>query len=327
MTTSTTHSLFRHLGGVPVGSSTPSALAGGNVYFVNPSAATPGDGTSPDTAVTTLESAYNKCKDGNNDVVVLWNSDYNPDTGAAASSGLNLPTAGFTWAKSYTHLVGGGAAPTVIGNRNRMFLPAASVAPTMFTVTGTGCYFANFYIFHGVASTSSLVCWEASGPRCYYENVHFAGIGNATGQGDVAGARSLKVSDEEQTFVNCTVGVDTIARSTTNAELEVATGTNRTNFYNCRFFSFADSADHVFVKITGLDRELFFVDCIFYNAIKSTATTMTEAFAIDSSSGLVLLKNCTLVGATDWENPVSNYIYIDGAAPTAGTSGLAINIA
>lgn len=63
----------------------------------------------------------------------------------------------------------------------------------------------------------------------------------------------------------------------------------------------------------------------------ASGTTMTEAFDITgggSPDGLILLKNCTLVGATDWEAATeSGKVYIDGAAPTANASGLAVLVA
>jgi hypothetical protein len=55
---------------------------------------------------------------------------------------------------------------------------------------------------------------------------------------------------------------------------------------------------------------------------------MTEAFDVHASAGgLILLKNCTVVGATDWEaNVESANTFIDGGAPTNNTSGLAVNV-
>jgi len=46
-----------------------------------------------------------------------------------------------------------------------------------------------------------------------------------------------------------------------------------------------------------------------------------------SAGGLLLMTNCTLVGITEFGTDATSrgQIYVDGAAPTAGTSGIAVN--
>lgn len=52
---------------------------------------------------------------------------------------------------------------------------------------------------------------------------------------------------------------------------------------------------------------------------------MTEAIDINSTqNGVIILKDCTLVGATDWEAGDEGLVFIDGGAPTTGTSGIAV---
>ena len=55
---------------------------------------------------------------------------------------------------------------------------------------------------------------------------------------------------------------------------------------------------------------------------------MTEALSVangTSPNGLIFLKDCSVIGATDWEaNTESARVYIDGGAPTNNTSGLAV---
>ena len=76
-----------------------------------------------------------------------------------------------------------------------------------------------------------------------------------------------------------------------------------------------------------LDRLAMFKNCVFYNAVESTATTMSQAFSVNNSAGgMVLLQNCTLIGATDWAAANNGNVYISDAAPTAGTSGIAIAV-
>lgn len=295
----------------------------GKKFFVDPAGGSDGNtGDHPTRAYKTITKAYAQCVDGRGDIVYYL----------AGGTSITL-TATLTWAKSYTHLIGV-VAPTNIAQRARFFETALGVFTPMINVTGSGCIFKDLYFFQGVASTAALVCFQVTGGRNYFENVHFAGIGHATGQGDVVGARSLLLAGaEENTFVDCTIGVDTIARSVANAELEFTTQARRNIFKDCRFLSFADADTHLFIKAdaaaSAIDRFALFENCLFYNAIDSTATAMTEAAAIHSSlSGMLIMRNCSLIGATDWEAAtVSGKMYIDGAAPTAASSGLMVAVA
>lgn len=294
------------------------AAEGGKVIYLNPANGSDGNtGLSPDKAVATYERGYALLTANKNEILA-----YTGD-----SSGLTL-TALAVWAKSFTHLVGL-CAPTEIAQRARLFLASTVITSPMLTVSASGCKFKNLYLFHGIANAGALVCCNVTGGRNKFENIHFAGIGHAT-QGDTAGARSLLLTGaEENLFERCTIGVDTIARSTTNAEIEFATQATRNYFRDCKILAFADNAGHLFIKAaaSSLDRFAIFENCIFSNPILSTATTMTEA--IDGNAGAggyILLKNCTLMGATDWEG-TQTITYIDGAAPTGNTSGLAVVVA
>lgn len=123
--------------------------------------------------------------------------------------------------------------------------------------------------------------------------------------------------------------MDTAARSTTNAEIEFATSATRNRFKDCLILAYADNAGHLFIKAgaTSIDRFVIFENCIFSNPLQSAATTMTEAIDGNAAAGgYILLKNCTLIGATDWEG-TQTITYIDGAAPTGNTSGLAVVVA
>ena len=297
------------------------ATTQGQKFYLDPANGSDGHrGLTPGTAFKTITKAYAACTANQNDIVYYL----------SGSSSITL-TDTLTWGKDYTHLIGI-CAPTRIGQRARFFLTALGTANPMIDVTANSCIMQNLYFFHGVASTSSLICTRVTGQRNYFENVHFAGIGHATGQGDVAAARSLSLAGgDENTFKNCTIGVDTTARSVANAEIDCTSQATRNYFENCKILSFADANTHLFLKIdtAGMDRFIWFKDCMFFNAIGSTATTMAEAFDIGASSGgLVILENTSLVGATTFEAAtVSGQVYITQAAPTAASSGEAVAVA
>jgi hypothetical protein len=62
--------------------------------------------------------------------------------------------------------------------------------------------------------------------------------------------------------------------------------------------------------------------------VASAATTQTAAFSCSTASpgGMFVASYCTFVGATKvGDTNGLTHTYIDGAAPTAASSGLAVN--
>jgi hypothetical protein len=283
-----------HLGNMPVLNGIP-FTRDSQVYLVDPSRGTTGGDGSIDNPIVGIEEAEDKCVANRHDTVLYL----------AGSSGDTL-AAQLTWDKNYTHLIGL-TAPTNIAQRARIFYAAALTTTPMLNITASGCIFANIYIFHGVASTASLVCTQVTGGRNYFRNVHFAGIGHATGQGDVAGARSLLLAGaEECLFEGCSIGLDTIARSAANAEIEFTTQARRITFKDCMIYSYADAATHLMVKAASngnIDRWIRFKDCTFLNippSFISGALALTSALNIASGvGGAFIFEDCKFIGCTD----------------------------
>lgn len=298
----------------------------GDIYYVNATTgASTNSGSATNQAFNKVSTAHSSLTEGQNDVAILVANE-----GTVGGAGDDVSEVSVTWNKGFSHLIGA-ASPVGIAGRARV--TSSSGTSSFFTFSGDGCIISNIQIgtFEDINVNTTV-----TGQRNYFNNVHFAGIGNATA-GDDTAARSLVVSGGgsgkgENVFDGCVIGLDTVARSTTNAELELTTSATRNLFRNCYFPTFADNAGHLFIKAdasaAAIDRFAFFENCIFHNAIHSTGTNMTEAIAAHGSlSGTILLKDCTLVGATDWENSASGQVMIDGAAPTAGSSGLAVDVA
>ena len=77
-----------------------------------------------------------------------------------------------------------------------------------------------------------------------------------------------------------------------------------------------------------LDRWNEFVNCRFYSNIKSGATQITVLSSLTNAApgGLLLFKSCTTVGMTKFGDTIAlANSYVDGGAPTAATTGLAVN--
>ncbi|MBX3048438.1 MAG: hypothetical protein KIT46_04505 [Anaerolineales bacterium] len=295
------------------------AQGGGLAFYLDPERGNDADdGLSPETAFRTLPAAYAALRDGRQDVLFY-----------IAGAGSVKLEASFTWSKSYAHLVGV-CAPTQAGQRARIFqAEAAEDVSPLITISGQGCVFANLYIFQGVDDDGSLVNVRVSGQRNFFENVHFAGGGHASQAID--GGASLQISGgSENTFVRCTIGVDTIAAGAGMAALVFAAtgGAARNRFVDCDFTLQAGHAGAIFVELlgnAGLDRYQLFRDCAFINL---ASTALTQAFAVagglDPANKRILLKDCVMVGAAKWDNGDSGLVYGNMGAVVADDLGGAL---
>lgn len=297
----------------------------GNVIYLWPSSGYLGvqDGSLA-APYTTLEAAYGAGRNGKNDVIVL--------VGNGAAGGSVRISSAFTWAKDALHLVGE-ASGVNISNRARIAPAAGATAfANYFTVSSNGCYFGNVQFYQGFdTGTTSQICVTVTGGRNKFDNCHIAGMGDAASAQNT-GSRNLKISGTgENMFTNCVIGIDTVTRTVANASVEFASGTPRNQFIDCVFPFMTSAAGVLGILGTGaacMDRFQYFDNCTFFNAIKSTSTTMTVLASLTSASpgGLMLFKQCVLLGITDYgdTNALANS-YIDGFTGAAATSGIAVN--
>lgn len=333
--------------GVPTMGMNGAPLFTGNWFFVNPAAGSDGNGStagaSPDAPLATLYQALNLATAGNNDVIVLVGSGSTSATArlstASAQTITPAATAGtLVWNKAATHLIGM-TAPTSVSQRARIAPPTGTYTQATFgsgnfvTVSAQGCYFGNFSLFNGFSTGGvNQICWTDTGGRNYYENVDFGGMGDAASAQDT-GSRSLLISGTtgENTFVSCNIGLDTVTRTVANASLEFAGGTPRNTFRSCNFpfqTSSATSLGIIASAAAAMDRWQKFDGCTFINNVKSSSTQMTGLATLAASAGgLLLFKSSTLVGITKWGTDATSLAqeYVDGGAPTAATSGIALN--
>lgn len=310
--------MVKVLGGVP-------ALAGipfqkdAKYYFVDPADGSDSNaGTDLEKPLASLEYAYSLCTANQHDTIFY----------IAGSSGNNLAAA-MTWAKSYTHLIGV-CAPTETAQRSRIFQTSTLTgASPLLTISASGCIFKNFYIFQGVDDATSLINVSVTGGRNYFENVHFAGGGHATQAVD--GGASLKLdAAEENTFVNCTIGVDTVDAGTGMMGILFDGEAHRNVFRNCIVRIRAGNAGAGFVEVadlTGIDRDNTFIDCLFLN---NSATSLTSGFVIPAGMGAprkILLKDCMILGSTKLDANDRGVLFGNMNAVTAADlSGVAVQL-
>jgi hypothetical protein len=316
----------------------------GTWYFVDPANGSDGfDGLSPQSAFKTLYRGHASATAGKNDVVVLIGDGSTTgtarlSTALAASVTSSATTGTLTWSKNATHLIGV-TAPTMAASRARIAPPSGVYTQSTFgsgnfvVVSATGCIFQNFSVFNGFSTGgNSQIAWTDSGGRNYYSNIQFGGAGDAASAQSTS-SRSLLVTGTtgENQFVNCTIGLDTVAKTVANASLELAGGTPRNVFKNC-LFPMVGAAGSLFVitsAASAIDRFQLFQDCTFINDIGSGGTALTVGISMAASAGGVLvIKNCTLLGgntSTNWGDAAAlTQIWVDGGPPTAGTTGLAV---
>lgn len=313
--------LIKHLGGVPVGGMDVIGLGGGKVFFLDPTNGSDNNlGTSPDAAFASFTTAYAALTANQHDVLVY----------IAGSTSLTLSAAA-TWAKSYTHFIGV-AAPTMIGQRARIFqLSTLTAASPLITISANGCVFANLYIFQGVDDATSLINVSVTGQRNYFENVHFAGGGHAT-QAIDGGASLLLNGGDENTFVNCTIGVDTVAAATGMVGLAFDAEAARNVFRNCNFLLYAGNAGAAFVEVVdnaGIDRWNLFDNCMFLNSCRTY--DLTSGFVIPASmnsvTNFLLLKDGMILGTSKLDANDRGVLYGNMSAVTgADTSGEAVQL-
>jgi hypothetical protein len=266
-----------------------------------------------------IEEAEGRCVANQHDTVVY----------IAGSSSISL-TAALTWDKNYTHLIGL-CAPTGIAQRARIFQTSTLTgASPLLNITASGCVFKNFYIFQGVDDNTSLINVQVTGGRNYFENVHFAGGGHATQAVD--GGASLKLNAaEENKFVGCTIGVDTIDAATGMMGILFDGEAHRNEFHDCTIRMRAGNGGAGFVEVidaTGIDRDNMFLACRFLN---NSATAMASGFVIPAGMGaprkILLDSRCMILGTTKLDANDRGVLYGNLNAITgADTSGVAVEL-
>lgn len=285
----------------------------GNVFFVDATLGndTTGLGTFRQ-PLATIDAAYALCVADNGDAVFF--------------RGTQARTATLTWAKRGVGLVGVNGPSQ--NDRARITGGGTTVFTPLVSVTAQGCPFINVGTFYGYADASAQVCWADSGGRNYYENCQFLGGGNATAAAQ-AGMRSLTIAGQgENLFVDCTFGLDTVARATNaNATLEFLSGTQRNKFVRPIFQMYSSLATnvHILAAASSVDRYQYMIEPIFVNGVDSAATAITAdvSWSVSAGGGLILQGTPISVGAG--KIAAAGPVYVSGpAAPAGATTGLGV---
>lgn len=300
----------------------PDIDTGGTVYYVDPASGSDSSaGLTTDAPLKTLGEAHDRCVAGNNDIVVL--------VGDGGTTGTARLTEQLAWSKNATHLIGV-TAPTGMASRAR--ISHSATAPTtafgLVLVTASGCVFSNFSLFEGFNEAAACVTWEDRGARNYYDSIHFGGMGYDAKSGDVAGSACLLLTGGgEHKFVECTFGLDTVARGAANANVRLASATARNVFKECMFIASCDAATPLFIDANtanSMGRWSMFDRCHFLNALNISpgATAMTAAIAVNASAnGTIFVNACSKANTTDWTAADSGLVRLANMPTTSGDTG------
>lgn len=307
------------LGGVPMGGKFQTEP--NSTVFLKASGNDSSNGKAPERPVLTLDRAHTLLPADKNGVAYLVS-----ESNSAGSTTIRITAATQTWSKDGTHLIGV-ASGGQIGSRARIgnTADAANVTP-LLSWTADNSSMQNIHLFYGEADAGDLGAMDVTGERNYFYNNHIAGIGDTTQ--DVDGAYSIKVSGSENLFEKCTFGVDTVARnnSTNNNYVMELTGV-RNIFRDCLFLAHPTDAAAMFVEVTGSGgRWNMFERCTFIaNPDIGGYTEPTAVFDHKATASSILLKDCTVLGVTDWATGTgAAQVYIDGDTGVNSTDGIAV---
>jgi hypothetical protein len=290
-------------------------------FFVAPNSGSDGaSGISTKCALKTLSKALSLATANSNDVIFLM-----AESNTAADTS-DLQTATLDWNKDLVHLVGI-CAPTVVSQRARIANASTSALSPVLTVSANGCSFSNIQIVNEIANATALLAVKVTGDRNCFENVHFAGVVNATQS--AAGAASLKIdAGSENVFRNCTIGVDTASYDADATGVLFDTDATRNMFVDCAFQGFITAAGYAHVTIadaTGIDRWNTFKNCIFRAESANKAVAQTSVFSIPAiSQGKIELFGSVAYsdgGAVDWDSNDRGIIWNNQVAAAASAAG------
>jgi len=235
------------------------------------------------------------------------------------TSGTSREDSTITWSNDNTHLVGL-CAPTMISQRSRISPNSTNttVVNPQITVSGHGNVFMNISLFEGTAEAADSTCISVTGNRNYFSNVAMLNMGDATGTSPAtrAGSDVLSINGgEENTFDGCYIGLDTIARTAANASVRFAGQAARNIFRDCFFAMRATANSPLFIDAASandIDRFVWFKNCMFHNAVKTSGTSLAEVASISATvNGAIIMQNSFFYGADKWEATASTNLLLN----------------
>lgn len=287
------------------------------------------DGKAKNRAVKTLSKAYALAQTNTNDAIFV-----DGDSGVAE-------TAMITWSKNRIHVIGDNGALPIFGRgagaRITMGVTTDTSDVALLQVTGVRNTFTGLKFDSGNSLTQSVYTVADGGEYTRFNHCEFYKSTHLT---STAGAAELLCNADTGEYVHCCFG-DTVnsrgasakPRANVNFSREAVTGKVARDvvFYNCLFNQKAAHADANFMYGSGttdIERSLTIINGIFTNAVLA-AGTIADAitFGGAQTEGNILLMNPVAVGSITAFAEASQNVFIQGPVPTAGTSGISVEVA
>jgi len=300
----------------------------GNIWFVDYGAGSDAwDGKSPETPFKTLSAAHDACTTNNNDYIFI--------NGYAEV----VETAMIDFSKSRVHVFGCNGPPPGLGYGAgaRVSLGVTTAATDIATLKNTGVRntFTGIKFSNSNTLATNLFTVAEAGEYTRYNNCEF--YKSALLTTDLT-AEVLLNGDSSQ-FYGCTFGDLVNEKGAAGIELpnvlltrEIISGkvARDCSFVDCTFLRKAAHVDVCFVygpNATDVERRLLFIRPIFWNCVLATADPADAVnFAAAQTDGDVLIIDHASINVTAVGGANLN-IYVQGAVPTAATTGKSVEIA
>jgi len=294
----------------------------GNIWHVKPSTGLDAnEGDRADRPLKTLLEAQSRATANQNDVVLFY-----PE-GVTAALSSDYQSATLAWAKNMVHLIGVHAGGLYAPRCGIRLASTYVTASNLFTLSASGCYIANMYMYVGVASANPTGCMAMTGSYNHLYRCHMAGMGASTNV--IAAAYSLSMTAAEANFIEeCTIGYEQMRGAQVSAEIYINAGTKHNTFSKCLLYtSTSHATNHVFARVA--DSFAGFIDfdrCRFVNeGLNGGGAEMTYAFAPAGSNpgGVINLHYCSSAGVTDWSNN-SGFVWAPTLTDGTITGGIGV---
>lgn len=308
----------------------PEDLAGGmglfgDTYYVDfANGANTNPGTTIEKPFKTLTAAHSAATTNNGDVIYV-----NGTTGTHVQEDTML-----TWSKNRISVIGIGPSGAVDPQPEIQLSTAGNLLTDAATikVTGYGNSFNNLYISN--AGTGSTACvtalWDA-GENNVYNNCQFAKFSDL----NVAAVSHVEARGDTSTFRNCKFGVDWVTVSAARFGLHIkgTGGSARMKhniFEDCYFVVASSSGDYEHIHVYDTNSLAFnniWKNCVFMNALISSASAAIIDDAVNSVSGLVegsLFFVNPATNSTSFCSTADQVIVYGPEKPVAATTGIGV---
>jgi hypothetical protein len=243
-----------------------------------------------------------------------------------------------TISKNRVTIIGLDGCPgRMYGQNAKVSLTALTGATNIATIKNTGVRnnFINIKFINESTVAEGIYCFADAGEYTYMLNCE---IYKSTDL-DVTGAAELVCNGDSSMYVNCFIGstVNAISGAIIRPCVTFSRGLANTgavardvSFIGCTFARKFGNVANRFIygaEANCIERMALFEKCKFWGAKLSTAIpAQNVSFGSSLTDGDVLLKDCSAMRASTKVSTTTG-VFVDGAAPTAASSGIAVQAA